>query len=121
VLLNFWASWCAPCRVELPKLDAYYRKHANEGLRIFAVRTGDNTPNDAFNALSKSLSFPLVWHLDGGGGYVPIGGKLPSNYVIDAEGVVRYAEAGAFNETSLEQVVTPLLEKRAAGAASSAT
>jgi cytochrome c biogenesis protein CcmG, thiol:disulfide interchange protein DsbE len=117
VLLNFWASWCAPCRVELPTLDAYYRKHANDGLRIFAVRADDNAPNGSFNAMSKMLSFPLVWHLDAGAGYAPIGGELPSNYVIDAQGVIRYAQAGAFDEASLEQVVTPLLEKRAAGSA----
>ena len=119
VVLNFWASWCAPCRIELPTLDAYARRHGGAPLRIFAVRSDDNQPNQAFIDLSKRLAFPLVWHLDGGG-YGPIQGKVPTNYVIDAGGVLRYAEPGAFTDGLLETVVTPLLKAAAAPSATSA-
>ena len=110
VLLNFWASWCGPCLLELPRLDAYFRRHSGAPLRFFAVRSDDAKPNQAFLTLSKVLAFPLVWHLDGGRGYGPIGGAVPSNFVIDSEGVVRYAAAGAFTDEALEQVITPLLK-----------
>jgi peroxiredoxin len=120
VLLNFWANWCAPCRIELPTLDAYFRRHTGAPFRVFPVLSDSSKPNQAFIQLSKLLAFPLVWHLDGGAGYGPIEGKVPTNYVIDADGVLRYAEAGAFTDESLEAVVTPLLKAATGPAAKSA-
>ncbi len=123
IMLNYWATWCAPCRHELPALDAYYRRHARDGLKIFAVKSeADQRPNQDLLGLAKVVSFPLIWSLKGKG-YGDIGGALPSNYVIDRSGVVRYAQAGAFDAESLEAIVTPLLKEAApaAPAAASAT
>ena len=108
VLLNYWATWCAPCQKELPTLSAYFQKHAGEGLMMFAVKDGDGQPNSALLPLSKQVAFPLVWHLTGAG-YGPIGNAFPSNYVIDRQGVLRYAQAGAFEMDSLDAVLAPLL------------
>jgi cytochrome c biogenesis protein CcmG/thiol:disulfide interchange protein DsbE len=120
IMLNYWATWCAPCREELPMLDAYYRQHAGQGLRIYAVKSeADNRTNQELLPLSKSLAFPLVWHLNGKG-YGEIGGALPTNYVIDRAGVLRYARAGAFTLSALEQVVTPILKEPTPTAATSA-
>ena len=108
IIVNFWATWCGPCREELPTLSAYYKQHEAEGLLIFPVKAGDDKPVRELAPWSKLVSFPLVWHLDGKG-YGVINNEYPSNFVIDRAGVLRYAEAGAFTMEGLDQIVTPLL------------
>ena len=117
IMLNYCATWCAPCRIELPMLNAFYQRHSTQGLRIFAVKSeADNRNNQDLIALSKALAFPLVWHLNGKG-YGEIGGALPTNYVIDRSGVLRYAKAGAFEDLAgLDEVVGPLLKEPALAA-----
>lgn len=109
VVLNFWATWCAPCLAELPLLDAAAAQKRDRGLRIFAVATEDSVPPYRLKALANSLSFPLARRMRGN--YEPIGGALPTNYVIDRAGVVRYATAGAFTPETINAVLLPLLRE----------
>jgi thiol-disulfide isomerase/thioredoxin len=114
VIVNLWATWCGPCKRELPELDAYYRQHAKDGLRIFAATTEDSVPDYLLKPLSAMLAFPLAHKLYSSA-FETLEG-VPTNYVIDRSGVVRYAKAAAFDQASLDEVVGPLLAEPAPAA-----
>lgn len=108
VLVNHWATWCMPCRAELPTMDAYYRRHRAEGLAMFAVTGEDSVPRRQMMPLAAAMAIPLSNHFLGGA-YGPIDGAVPTSYVIDRAGIVRYAKAGAFDSASLTATLAPLL------------
>lgn len=113
VVLNYWATWCVPCRTELPLLDSYYRTASKRGwpLKIFAVATEDSGPAYQMKPLFAAMAIPAAERIRGGP-FADVSG-LPTNYVIDKAGVVRYAKAGAFDLDDLNAVLIPLLKEPA--------
>lgn len=107
VLLNYWATWCAPCKAEMPMMDALHRRLKGQGFEIYAITTEGSVPQFQLKKLAAALSFPLASKLRGK--YGTIQGAVPTSYVIDRNGVLRYAKAGAFSETELKELVLPLL------------
>jgi len=112
VLVNNWATWCPPCKAEMPTLAAYFNKHNADGFMIIAVEAGDSLKDVSQFAQSYGLKFQ-VW-LDPQGASVRAfgNGALPNSYVIDRSGTVRYAWTGAINDTVLEKYVTPLIAEK---------
>lgn len=110
VLVNFWASWCPPCRAEMPVLDAYYQEHAADGLMLVAVNSGE-PPATAGSFIAQSgFTFPVGVDPDGdlSTAYQVTG--LPVTLVIDPDGQIAYRHSGMIDRATLDARVTPLLD-----------
>jgi thiol-disulfide isomerase/thioredoxin len=111
VLVNFWATWCPPCKAEMPTLQAYYEAHRAEGFILVAVNAGDPAAEVQAFVDKIGLTFP-VW-LDpetaGMRAFRTMG--LPSSYVIDRAGQVRLAWSGEIAREALEKYVTPIIQE----------
>jgi peroxiredoxin len=109
VLVNNWATWCPPCKAEMPTLAAYYNEHQSEGFTIIAIEAGDPLDAVAPFVQSYNLEFPIWLDPNGAALRAFSNGTLPNSYVIDRSGTVRYAWTGEINKAMLEKYVTPLL------------
>jgi peroxiredoxin len=111
VLYNAWATWCPPCKEEMPTLQAYYEEYKENGFVIVAIEDGQ--PVDEVRAFvdDYGLTFPVWPDPEWKATTAFRTDNLPTSFVIDRDGTVRLTWTGAISRAMLEQYVTPLLNQ----------
>lgn len=109
VLINAWATWCPPCRGEMPALESYYRAHRSDGFVLLAVNAGESQGTVRSFIAQAGFTFPVL--LDPGQRVLSGLGvqAFPTSILIGRDGRVMYMQAGGLTPAMLESRVTPLL------------
>ena len=114
VLLNFWATWCPPCRVEMPGFQDVYDEHRARGFVVLGVSTDRAGRAPVLDFLRKEgITYPVA--MANGDIVNAYGGArvLPTSFLIDRHGRIRHEVRGYFAEVALRQAVGRLLEEGA--------
>ncbi len=108
VLVNYWATWCAPCKKDMPKLDAFYRSHHQQNLEMIGISVDDARDLAKVRKVMASLAYPVAVLKDvtDNGFGAPEG--VPITWIIDADGKVRDRMIDVRDEL-LNELVVPLL------------
>ena len=113
ILVNLWATWCPPCKEEMPTLQAYHDKYTDNGFAVIAINDGDPTPDVIQFVQDYKLTFP-VWldptYIATEDAFKTL--NLPSSFVIDRNGIVRLQWVGEVDRKILEEFVTPIIKER---------
>ncbi|MCA9633563.1 MAG: TlpA family protein disulfide reductase [Myxococcales bacterium] len=109
VLLDFWASWCGPCRMQAPIVDQIAREYGDR-LHVVGVDTGDALEPAQVFAKSAKLSYPSVFDPDGATAKGYGVSTLPTLVLIDKDGTVRMVRSSVMQRDALKAAIEPLLD-----------
>jgi cytochrome c biogenesis protein CcmG/thiol:disulfide interchange protein DsbE len=113
VFVNFWASWCEPCKGEAPVLESFYDAHRAQGFTVLGIDLYDST-DDALSFIRRyGLSYPQL-HESGGDDRKEAYGMtgFPESFLIDPEGKIALIRRGPVDQSYMEQMVAPLIQAK---------
>jgi cytochrome c biogenesis protein CcmG, thiol:disulfide interchange protein DsbE len=109
VLVNFWASWCVPCRQEAPALESFQRRHGDSHFTVLGIDSRDLSGDGRAFVRRFGLSYPQLRDGDGSMAHDFGTTGVPENFLIDPRGRVRLLLRGPVSEEYLDGEVAPLL------------
>jgi len=113
VILNFWATWCPPCRAEMPHMQTFYEKQQENDVEVVAVNltTEDRGMTEIENFVAEfGLSFPIPMDVDGDIGALYQAFSIPTSYIIDREGRVLHKIVGPMDEEMMNGFIDEINE-----------
>ena len=112
VMINFWATWCGPCRQEMPHLSRLHDKYKGAGFVLLGVNIDDDPANAAALAAKLGVSFPVLYDTDKRVSKLYDLSTMPSTVLIDRDGKVRTVHRGYVSgtEATYEQQIRELLK-----------
>ena len=112
VMVNFWATWCGPCRQEMPQLDRLYQKYRSAGFVLLGVNVDDDTHKAADVAAKLGVTFPVLLDTDKAVSRLYDLSTMPSTVLIDRDGKIRYVHRGYLSgyENDYEKQIRELLK-----------
>ncbi len=119
-VINFWGTWCAPCKEELPHFDVVAREYADRGVSVVLVHTPDPSASDGYPWDYIPQTFPntlMISTIDvdggvGGAYYAALGGKdaYPMTVIVDADGVITFIRHGKLSHEELVAAIEAALQ-----------
>ena len=97
ILLNFWATWCGPCRHEMPFIQAIFEEQSNNGLVMLAIDIGEPAPAVNNFLQSNNFSFPVLLDTDRDVAQDYNIRAIPTTFFIDKDGIIQDIKIGAFS------------------------
>ena len=115
VVLNFWATWCPPCRAEMPMLEMFYQRHAAEGMAVIGLSADDAHERKAVGRAMQGFTYPAALLVDAKTNGFGIPRALPVTYIIGPDGIIRarlLPSKRILTEQDLAAAVAPLLPRK---------
>ncbi|MGC7870221.1 peroxiredoxin family protein [Desulfosporosinus sp. SYSU MS00001] len=108
VIVNFWASWCPPCRLEMPEMENYYAKNKNTGFEILAVNlTSAEKSLAEVTSFMKAdgITFPVLLDKSGDAARLYNISSIPASFILDSQGIIRDKIVGPMTNDSLQEML----------------
>jgi peroxiredoxin len=112
VIVNFWATWCPPCREEMPALEAFYARFHARGVELLGISVDKGRDRGSVIRAAQAVHYPVAILADAETNGFGKPAALPVTYIVDPAGIVRAVmtpDRTGVTEEALERIVTPLL------------
>lgn len=113
VLVNFWATWCPPCRAELPELAELWQEQKGSCFSVLGV--AEESPAEDLAAASRAIPYPILTDPRGEAAAAWSVVGFPSSFIVDAQGVVVRVFQGAVGKKQVQEAIAPLLPAKCEG------
>jgi len=110
IVLNLWATWCPPCRAEMPDLERLYTTYRSRGVVVLGADQGESAATAASFARSLGITYPLLIDRDQQYGRVYAALGLPTSIIIGRDGAIVHGYDGVLTYSQMQTAVAPLLD-----------